>query len=124
MSKSSTVSSIDDYIRTFPRETGEVLKRIRKCILETAPGSVETIKYSMPTIVNNGNLLHFGVFKNHIGMYPAPRIDDKLLEDLKPYLASKASLRFPFGVPVPYDLIKRIVHVRMAENIMRTKSRK
>lgn len=58
-----------------------------------------TIKYQMPTYVLNGNLVSFGAYKHHIGLYPTSAAMDPFADELVPYLAAKSSLRFPLDQP-------------------------
>jgi uncharacterized protein YdhG (YjbR/CyaY superfamily) len=36
--------------------------------------------------------------------------------ELTPYLAGKGTIQFPAGSPIPVDLVKKIVAVRVGEN--------
>ena len=63
-------SSIDEYIATFPGEIQEILQELRATIKAAAPQAEEKISYQMPTFFQNGNLVHFAAFKNHIGFFP------------------------------------------------------
>jgi uncharacterized protein YdhG (YjbR/CyaY superfamily) len=109
------INNIDDYISAFPPETQKILEQIRATIKKAAPGSVETIKYSMPTFTLKGNLIHFAAYKNHIGLYPAPTGDESLTKELSVFKAEKSTLRFPIDKPVPYELISRIVKLRVRQ---------
>ena len=108
---------IDDYIAKYPEEIQKILKELREVIRETAPEASEKISYQMPTFYLNGNLVHFAVNKNHIGFYPAPSGIEAFEEALKPYKYSKGAIQFPFDRPIPYDLIRSIVKLRVAENL-------
>ncbi len=85
----------------------------------------DKISYQMPTFAQQGNLVHFAVHKQHIGFYPAPSAIEAFREELAAYESSKGAVRFPFGQPLPLDLIGRIVRFRVAENLRaaQTKSR-
>lgn len=109
--------SIDEYILEFPIEIQEILKKLRKVIKESAPDAEEKISYQMPTFVLHGNLVHFAAFKNHIGFYPAPSGIDAFKDELSEYKGGKGSIQFPLEKPLPYDLIRKIVKFRVAENI-------
>ena len=109
------INDIDNYISGFPAETQKILKKIRATIKKAAPGSIETIKYSMPTFTFKGNLIHFAAFKNHIGLYPAPTGDELLNKELSVNKAEKSTLRFPIDKPIPYDLISRTVKLRIRQ---------
>ncbi|HEX7511159.1 MAG TPA: hypothetical protein VF335_07665 [Chitinivibrionales bacterium] len=42
-------SSIDKYIRSFPKSTQTILKKMRGIIIAAAPEAEEKISYRMPT---------------------------------------------------------------------------
>ncbi len=65
-----TYKSIDAYIAEYPKEVQKILEELRVVIKKSAPKAEETIKYGIPTFVLNGNLVHFGAYKKHIGFYP------------------------------------------------------
>ncbi|MCM3042233.1 DUF1801 domain-containing protein [Paenibacillus motobuensis] len=118
-----TYESIDHYISTFPPDIQEILEAIRQVIREAAPDAVEKISYQMPTFAQQGNVVHFAAFKNHIGFYPAPSGIDEFEQELAPYKAGKGTIQFPLGKPIPYDLITKIVKFRVAENIAKAESK-
>ena len=117
MTKHSNVSSIDDYIAKFPPDTQKAMKELRALIRATAPGVTERISYAMPTFDLNGRyLVYFAGWKKHIGFYPVTaEAARSFKQELKPYMSGKGSLQFPLGRPMPTDLIRRIVELRVRE---------
>jgi uncharacterized protein YdhG (YjbR/CyaY superfamily) len=109
--------SIDEYIASFPPDIQARLDAMRATIRAAAPDAKEKISYGMPTFFLKGNLVHFAAFKQHIGFYPAPRGIDEFKEELSIYKGAKGSVQFPFGQPLPLDLVTRIVRFRVAENL-------
>jgi len=108
--------TIDEYIKTFPKDVQSILEKMRHTIREAAPEAVEAISYQMPTFKLNGkNLVHFAAWRNHIGFYPASSGTEAFKKELSRYKAAKGSVRFPIGEPIPYDLVKKIVVFRMKE---------
>lgn len=105
--------SIDEYIAAFPADVQKILERIRATIRKAAPAAKEAIKYRIPTFTLNGNLIHFAAFKNHIGLYPAPRGAEQFKKELSSYEGGKGTVKFPLDKPIPYDLITRIVKYRV-----------
>ncbi len=116
MAKRSTAGSIDEYIAALPPETQRVLQELRALIKAAAPDATETISYAIPTFDLNGHLVHFAGYEKHIGFYPTARGVAAFKEELKPYKSGKGSVQFPLGRPLPTDLIRRIVELRVAEN--------
>jgi uncharacterized protein YdhG (YjbR/CyaY superfamily) len=115
------VTTIDEYIKTFPEHVQIILKKMWNTIREAAPEAQEAISYQMPTFRLNGNLVHFAAFKNHIGFYPSPSGIEAFKEELSPYKSAKGSVQFPMDKPVPYDLVKKIVQFRVQENLKKTR---
>ena len=64
------IKTIDEYIVACPTAIQNALQKLRKAILSAAPGAEEGISYQMPVFRQNGNLVYFGAFKNHIGFFP------------------------------------------------------
>lgn len=109
-------ANMDQYIAGFPPDVQVILDKVRMTIRKAAPEAEETIKYQLPTFTLNGNLVHFGAFKNHIGFYPTPRGMERFKKELSVYEGAKGSVRFPLDKPIPFDLISKIVKFRVQEN--------
>ncbi len=109
--------TIDEYISLHPPKVQELLEKIRMVIKKAAPDAIEAIKYQIPTFVLNGNLVHFGAYKNHIGFYPAPSGITVFKQELSVYEIGKGSIQFPFDKEIPFDMIGRIVEFRVQENL-------
>ena len=112
------VSSISEYIQTFPPEVQTILTELRILIQKAAPNAIEKISYQIPTFYLNGNLVHFAAYKNHIGFYPSSSGISEFAEELKKYKTSKGTIQFPIHEPLPMDLIKKIVEFRVKENML------
>ena len=108
--------TIDEYIKTFPKEIQVILNKIRKTIKSAAPEAKEAINYGMPTFKLNGNLVHFAAFKHHIGFYPVPSGINKFKKELGPYIKGKGTLQFQMNQPILYGLITKVVKFRVKEN--------
>ena len=115
--RNNGLSSIDEYIASFPDEVQVKLRELRAVIKSAAPEAVEKMSYQMPTFALYGNLVHFAAYNNHIGFYPAPRAIEIFQSELAQYEGGKGTVRFPLDKPIPYDLIKRIVEFRVKENL-------
>ena len=111
----SVPESIDTYIAGFSSKVQSILKKIRSTVRKAAPKAKEKISYRMPAFFQDGALIYFAAFKNHIGIFPPVRGDAKLLKQLAPYRGPKGNLKFPLDDPMPYDLIRRIVISRLKE---------
>ena len=109
-------STIDEYMRAFPREVQEKLSDLRATIRRAAPDAVEKIAYRMPTFFQKKNLVHFAAYEHHIGFYPTASGVASFTGELTGYVTSKGAIQFPIDEPLPLDLVTRIVKFRVAEN--------
>ncbi|URC12440.1 iron chaperone [Flavobacterium sp. B183] len=115
--------NIDEYIGAFPNDVQEILERIRMTVQNAAPDAKEKISYSMPAFEQNGIVVYFAAFKNHIGLYALPSGHDAFKEELSKYKSGKGSVQFPLNQPMPYDLITEIVKFRVKENLEKIKKK-
>ena len=116
MAKSEKPKDIDNYISKFPADVQVILGKVRATIRHAAPEATETISYMMPAFKQHGILVYFAAWEKHIGMYP-PISGNKTLEKaIARYAGPKGNLQFPLDEPIPYDLIERIVKVRVKQD--------
>jgi uncharacterized protein YdhG (YjbR/CyaY superfamily) len=110
-------SPIDEYIARYPQNIQQILARIRVVIRETAPEAEERLSYNMPAFYLNGGLVWFAANKHHIGFYPRPSTTDEAFnQEIATYKGTKGSIHFPLDQPIPYEFIRKVVRVRLAEN--------
>jgi uncharacterized protein YdhG (YjbR/CyaY superfamily) len=116
MAKAKPSKDIDSYISQFPVDVQAILRTVRKTISQAAPEATETISYQMPAFKQHGILVYFAAWKKHVGLYP-PISGDKVLEKAASrYAGPKGNLQFPLDEPIPYDLIERIVKLRVKQD--------
>lgn len=109
--------SVKEYIRSFPPDIQQLLRQMRETIRVNVPGAEEGISYGMPAYkFNKKPLVYFAAFKNHIGFYATPSGHEAFAAELAKYKQGKGSVRFPYGKPLPLDLIADIVLFRVEEN--------
>ena len=108
--------SIDAYIAESPPETQAVLEEVRGLIRAEAPEATETISYAIPTFDLDGtHLCHFAAFKNHLSFFPTGQAAEAFADELKAYKGGKGTVQFPYGEPLPADLIRRMVAYRVQQ---------
>ena len=114
MTGRSTATAIDEYIAQFPPATQALLQEMRALIKTSAPEAAESISYAIPTFDLNGrHLVHFAGYEKHIGFYPTSSGVAVFADELKSYKRAKGSVQLPLDQPLPTDLIRRIVAVRV-----------
>ena len=108
-----TPKTYEEYCLDFPEETQIILENLKNFIQNLLPKSELCINYGIPTFKMKGkNVIHFGGFRNHIGLYPDSEVIEIFDEKLKKYKTSKGTVQFPLTEELPFDLIQEIVEFR------------
>jgi len=124
MAKPQKPKDIDGYISQFPADVQAVLEKVRATICQAAPDANEVISYLMPAFKQHGILVYFAAWAKHVGLYP-PITGDKALEKaIARYAGPKGNLQFPLDEPIPYDLIERIVQLRVRQDLAKAEAKR
>ena len=116
MAKSKPPKDIDEYISQFSTDVNEILSNIRTTIRNAAPDAEEVISYQMPAFRQHGILIYFAAWKEHIGLYPPISGDAAIEKAAAQYAGPKGNLQFQLNKPISYNLIKRIVRLRVKQD--------
>jgi uncharacterized protein YdhG (YjbR/CyaY superfamily) len=109
--------TVEEYLSTFPASTQCILEEVRKTIKRAAPEAKEVISYNMPAFKLNGVLAYYAAHKDHIGFYPTASPIVSFKDELSAYKFSKGAIQFPVNMPMPVDLITRMVQFRVREDM-------
>ncbi|MGL5541478.1 MAG: iron chaperone [Erysipelotrichaceae bacterium] len=107
---------VDLYFQSLQPEPKQRMEAIRHFVKVLVPQASEKMAYGMPTFVHQGTLLHYAAFKHHIGLYPAGAYWHLFPEETKNYAMSKGGLRIGENQDIPFDLIRKVVLMRLEEN--------
>jgi uncharacterized protein YdhG (YjbR/CyaY superfamily) len=61
------------------------------------------------------SLIHFGAWKRHIGIYPIPSGTAEFEMRIEPYVKGKGTVQFSLRTPIPLDIVRTMVTLRMNE---------
>lgn len=109
-------TSVDEYLKTFPKAQRTILSTVRQIIRERTPGGGEAISHGMPNLTYRGrSLVQFGGWSKHVGFYGLHASDfpGELGARLKRYESDKATLKFPYQ-DFPYELVEQLVDALVA----------
>ncbi|MGH9875852.1 MAG: iron chaperone [Pyrinomonadaceae bacterium] len=122
MRKGDPISDVDSYLSKVTPEARATLEKLRKTIKAAVPKAVEVISYDIPTFKLDGRMLvSYAAFKNHCSFFPGAAPIKEHEDELKSYVTSKGTIRFPTGKPLPAALVKKLVKTRITENEARAK---
>jgi uncharacterized protein YdhG (YjbR/CyaY superfamily) len=102
--------SVDEYIASFPPEHQEFLEQLRAAIREAVPGAEERVSYGIAGLRVGGKyLVYFGGWKKHAAIYPVPRFEGELEDEVSPWRGAKDAMHLPYAKPLPSELVTRVV---------------
>ncbi len=111
-------NTISDYFNAQPEKVKNALLELREYILEAAPDAEELLNYNIPayTLVKGGKReqqIMIAGYKQHVGLYPHPTTIAHFERELSGFKRGKGSVQFPLDLPLPKDLIVRMINYRM-----------
>ena len=106
------------YIEALPPERQAAMRELRGAIAGAAPEAVEVITYRMPGFRLDGRFfVSYDAYKRHYSLFPATdEVIRGLGAEIEPYLAGRGTIRFPADRPIPVDLVRRVIAIRLAEH--------
>jgi uncharacterized protein YdhG (YjbR/CyaY superfamily) len=122
--KPELYKTIDEYVKMSPADIQKILQQLRQTIHEAAPDAEEVISYQMPAFRQNGILVYFAAFKDHISFFPTRSGIEAFKKELAPYVKGKGTAQFPLDQPIPLDPVKLVVRFRVEGNLRNTAEKK
>jgi uncharacterized protein YdhG (YjbR/CyaY superfamily) len=115
--KAGSPTDIDDYLSRVPPKQRAALQKLRKQIHAAAPRAEEYIGYQMPGFRQDGALVYFAAFKDHLSLFAASdAARKKFAKELKGHDEGTGTLHFTPEKPIPAGVVRGIVQMRVAEN--------
>ena len=108
---------VDAYIAALAEDRREPMRRLRETIRAAAPDATEVITYRMPGFkAGTAFLVSYDAFKHHYSLFPwNDEMVAELGDEIEPYVKGRGTLQFRATEPLPLDLIRRIVEIRVRQ---------
>jgi uncharacterized protein YdhG (YjbR/CyaY superfamily) len=112
------VGTVTDYLAGIEDEDRRLaLEHVMSLAREMVPDAEEGRSYGMPALLHRGKPLVAAVAaKRHLSIYPfSGSIVETVAADLEGFSLSSGTIRFDVDRPVPDDVLRRIIELRMAQ---------
>lgn len=107
---------VDEYMAKLAEPQKTELSKLTDLVKNIAPDAKQVITYGMPGFkYKNKYLISFGVFKNHMSIFPGAGAIDYYNAELAEYKISKGTIQFTAEKPISKDLFENIVKHRINE---------
>ena len=112
-----STEQIDEYLEGLNEPKRSTLSQLRRDILAVVPDAEEEISYGVSGFkVPGKTIAGFAAFKNHLSYLPhSSSVFPELADELAGYTTSSGALRFPIDQPLPADLVRKLIAVRMRQ---------
>ncbi|HSN11476.1 MAG TPA: DUF1801 domain-containing protein [Propionibacteriaceae bacterium] len=112
--------AIDDYLAGLEARDAEIIGSAYAHARALVPDVEQGVSYGMPALIHQGRpLLSVMRAKTHLGIYPySASVVAAVVEALGPVdgmTSAKGTLRLPLGVPIPEEVVSRLVLTRADE---------
>jgi uncharacterized protein YdhG (YjbR/CyaY superfamily) len=110
---------VDDYLRALQEPKRSTLETLRRTILELVPEADQVISYRVPAFRLHGKTIAgFAAFKDHLSYLPfSGSVLAQLADELDGYTMTKSALHFPVDRPLPKQLVKKLIEVRLGRRV-------
>jgi len=108
---------VDDYLAGRDEPARSALAHVRDIALDEVPDAEQGKGYGMPALLHDGRpFLSMMQAKKHLAIYPfSGRVVDEVRGDLDGFSLSSGTIRFTAEHPVPEEIIRRVIRLRVAE---------
>jgi uncharacterized protein YdhG (YjbR/CyaY superfamily) len=110
-------NEIDAYLDALEEPKRSTSAGLRDTIMAIVPDAEQGISYGMPAFRLRGKIVAgFAAFTHHLSNLPhSGSVIPRLGKELEGYTSTKGSLHFPVDQPLPEELVRKLLAVRMAE---------
>jgi uncharacterized protein YdhG (YjbR/CyaY superfamily) len=107
--------TVDMYLQALPSSQRESLQRLREQIQSLAPQADEVISYGMPAFKQNGILVYYAAFTNHMSLFVMPKVLDQIRPMLGDRSTTKSAIHFTESNPIPTEVVAKCIALRLSE---------
>ncbi len=110
-------ATIDEYLAGLPDDKRAGLEQLRRQIRALVPDATEVMSYGLPTFKLDGRwLVAYGATKKQCSFYAGAAPLEALADDLAGYRLWKGTINYAPDEPLPEELVRKLVEVRLAEH--------
>lgn len=112
-----TTEDVDRYLADLEEPKRATLEEMRRRILEVIPDAEQGISYSVPAFKVEGRVVAgLAAFKSHLSYLPhSGSVLAAVSDKTGGYTQTKSALHFPVDAPLPRELIRELIEVKLRQ---------
>lgn len=114
---SNGAQQVEDYLAALEEPKRSTLSELRLRIRALVPEAEEGISYGIPCFRLRGRVFAgYAAFSRHCSYLPhSGSVLGELGEELAGYSMTRSALHFPVDQPLPVEILRRLIEVRLAQ---------
>lgn len=113
---------IDRYFADLEEPKRATLEEMRRRILEVIPEAEQGLSYACPAFKVGGRVVAgLAAFKSHLSYLPhSGTVLSAARDKTQEYSQTKSALHFPVDAPLPKELVRELIEIKLQEMRPRT----
>lgn len=107
--------TVDGYLDGLPENQRKALRALQQQIKALVPLAEETISYGMPAFKQNGIIVYYAAFTNHMSLFVMPGVLNQVRALIPGRSTTKSAIHFTENDPIPANVIAECIVLRMEE---------
>ena len=115
-----TTEDVDRYLADLEEPKRATLEEMRRRILEVIPGAEQGLSYAVPAFRVDGRVVAgLAAFKSHLSYLPHSGSVLSAVSATRGYTRTKGALHFPIDSPLPQELVRELIELKLRETGLR-----
>lgn len=112
-----TTEDVDRYLAALEEPKRSTLEEMRRRILEVIPDAEQGLSYGVPAFKLDGRVVAgLAAFTSHLSYLPhSGSVLPALVDRTTGYTQTKSALHFPVDAPLPRELIRQLIELKLRQ---------
>ena len=102
------------YLRS-PEPQRSTMLVMRERILKIIPDATEVVSYGMPAFKQNGIIVYYAAFTNHMSLFVMPAVLNEVRALIPGRSTTKSAIHFTENDPIPAAVVAQCILLRVRE---------
>ena len=98
--------TVDGYLEGLPENQRKALRALQQQIKTLVPHAEETISYGMPAFKQNGIIVYYAAFTNHMSLFVMPAVLNQVRALIPGRSTTKSAIHFTETNPIPAAVVE------------------
>ena len=107
--------TVEGYLDGLPENQSNALRALQQQIKALVPHAEETISYGMPAFKQNGIIVYYAAFTNHMSLFVMPGVLNQVRALIPGRSTTKSAIHFTENDPIPADVVAQCILLRVKE---------